>query len=199
MKQQSQIILTRKSNNQVSQDLILEAPQTQRKVAWSRCFGYKARMISLLSAHLSGAFSWPTIWLGQSMQSHQPSPGMLRGNFLNLSKKAEAPKQHFQTHLLWKTYVSNVFYRTPSESLPVQMPFRTNSYHLSLYCQVHWNHSLIPGKNLKAGHCWNTMWKAVTPNILHCCWFVSFTLNKKHQHFIVKNYVKVQKYINKTF
>lgn len=106
--------------------------------------------------------------------------------FSKLSKKAEALAHHFQTHFLWKTDIFNMFYRTPSERLPAQMPFRTSSYrhHLPLYWQAHWNHSLIPAKNLKAGHCWNITYfrkqSPQTPSLLLFYIFFINSVNKSH-------------------
>lgn len=152
-----------------------EAPQTQRKMAWHRSFGNKARTISLLLTYLT---------VPSHDQSTGPALGSWGTTFFKLSKKAEALVHHFHTHFLWKTVIFNMFYRTSSERLPVKMLFRTSSYHhLPLHWQTHWNHSLIPAKNLKTGWCWNITWKMSPQNTLPAAVLYNFlnsVNNKSH-------------------
>lgn len=179
MKQQSQIILMRKNNYQVLQNLILEAPKTQRKMAWYRSFGNKARIISLLFTYQTvPSYNQGSDW-DNPCRAIAPALECWGTIFFKLSKKAEALAHHFQTHLLRKTDIFNMFYRTSAETLPVQMPFRTSSYHhLALYWQAHWNHSLIPAKKPESWPLLKYYMKSSHLKHSPCCCFISFLLTQ---------------------
>lgn len=102
MKWQSQTVLARKKIiiYQVLQNLISEAPQMQRKMAWYMSFTNKARTGTLLLTKLTHSFSWLRILVWDSPRwSHHPRPWRMRDSFFQTVQKGQGTSGSFSKNI----------------------------------------------------------------------------------------------------